>query len=81
MNLVDFLIMFSCGLFQSYSTHKDKKNIVKLSKLTETNKRFDGGLALEPPTINHVIICKELLLAWQLKASMNTYVIIDMQMF
>ncbi|XP_006647773.1 inorganic pyrophosphatase TTM1-like [Oryza brachyantha] len=39
------------GLSHSYSTHGDK-NIVKLSKLTETNRRFGSGRAPEPPAIN-----------------------------
>jgi hypothetical protein len=57
MKLADFLIMLSSGLSQSYSTHGDK-NIVKLSKLTETNRRFGGGRALEPPAINQVTFVK-----------------------
>uniref|UniRef100_A0A0D9VK18 CYTH domain-containing protein n=1 Tax=Leersia perrieri TaxID=77586 RepID=A0A0D9VK18_9ORYZ len=39
------------GLSHSYSTHGDK-NIVKLSKLTESNRRFGSGRAPEPPAIN-----------------------------
>lgn len=49
--------MLSSGLSQSYSAHGDK-NIVKLSKLTETNRRFGGGRALEPPPINQVTFVK-----------------------
>ncbi|KAF0934913.1 hypothetical protein E2562_028909 [Oryza meyeriana var. granulata] len=39
------------GLSHSYSTHGDK-NMVKLNKLTETNRRFGSGRAPEPPAIN-----------------------------
>ncbi|KAG8059680.1 hypothetical protein GUJ93_ZPchr0002g23616 [Zizania palustris] len=39
------------GLSHSYSTNGDK-NIVQLSKLTETNRRFGRGRAREPPAIN-----------------------------
>jgi len=48
--------MFS-GLSHSYSTHGDK-NIVKLSKLTDSNRRYGGGRAPEPPAINQVIFVK-----------------------
>jgi uridine kinase len=47
------------GLSHSYSTHGDK-NIVKLSKLTETNRRFGSGRAPEPPAINQVVILEYL---------------------
>lgn len=43
--------LMKSGLSHSYSTHGDK-NIVKLSKLTETNRRFGGGRAPEAPAIN-----------------------------
>ncbi|CAL5054777.1 unnamed protein product [Urochloa decumbens] len=43
--------LMKSGLSHSYSTHGDK-NIVKLSKLTDSNRRFGGGRASEPPAIN-----------------------------
>ena len=49
--------MLSCGLSHSYSTHGDK-NIVKLSKLIETNRRFGGGRDPEAPAINQVTFVK-----------------------
>lgn len=54
MKLADSsLSMLSSGLSHSYSTHGDK-NIVKLSKLTDSNRRFGGGRTPEPPAINQV---------------------------
>jgi len=43
--------LMKSGLSHSYSTHGDK-NIVKLSKLTDSNRRYGGGRAPEPPAIN-----------------------------
>ncbi|KAG2653365.1 hypothetical protein PVAP13_1NG452700 [Panicum virgatum] len=49
--------LMKSGLSHSYSTHGDK-NIVKLSKLTDSNRRYGGGRAPEPPAINQVIFVK-----------------------
>ncbi|GJN21996.1 hypothetical protein PR202_gb09521 [Eleusine coracana subsp. coracana] len=43
--------LMKSGLSHSYSTHGDK-NIVKLSKLTDSNRRFSGGRAPESSAIN-----------------------------
>ncbi|GJM86590.1 hypothetical protein PR202_ga02461 [Eleusine coracana subsp. coracana] len=43
--------LMKSGLSHSYSTHGDK-NIVKLSKLTDSNRRFGGGRAPESSAIN-----------------------------
>nr|CAB3447672.1 unnamed protein product [Digitaria exilis] len=48
--------LMKSGLSHSYSTHGDK-NIVKLSKLTDSNRRFGGGRAPEPPAINQWAPC------------------------
>jgi uridine kinase len=50
--------MLISGLSHSYSTHGDK-NIVKLNKLTDNNRRFGGGRAPESSSaINQVIFVK-----------------------
>ncbi len=60
IKLADVTLWILCsGLSHSYSTHGDK-NIVKLSKLTETNRRFGSGRAPEPPAINQVVILEYL---------------------
>ncbi|TVU28190.1 hypothetical protein EJB05_19699 [Eragrostis curvula] len=43
--------LMKSGLSHSYSTHGDN-NIVKLSKLTDTNRRFGGGRVPESSAIN-----------------------------
>jgi hypothetical protein len=45
----------SSGLSHSYSTHGDK-NMVKLDKLTDSNRRFGSRRTPEPPAINQVTI-------------------------